>query len=132
MLSIKYFSFSYAPVRKYRPPSIYGTFLSVLCKKRFYEYFFIKQKALYLSISQPSMLGIFSLSKVLFCMLSSVNFLSVRMFSGCCLKIVADRLPDTAVFKSQLPLCNARKIIFRNQFHFLRNRLCIFQPNLIR
>ena len=23
---IKYFSFSYAPVRKYRPPSIYGTF----------------------------------------------------------------------------------------------------------
>ena len=74
-LSYKYFSFSYAPVRKYRPPSIYGTFLSVLCKKRFYEYFFIKQKALYLSISQPSMLGIFSLSKVLFCMLSSVKFL---------------------------------------------------------
>ena len=74
-LSYKYFSFSYAPVRKYRPPSIYGTFLSVLCKKRFYEYFFIKQKALYLSISQPSMLGIFSLSKVLFCMLPSVKFL---------------------------------------------------------
>lgn len=25
-LSYKYFSFSYAPVRKYRPPSIYGSF----------------------------------------------------------------------------------------------------------
>ena len=47
-LSYKYFSFSYAPVRKYRPPSIYGTFFIYATSKALSYQLLIQQSFLLL------------------------------------------------------------------------------------